>query len=208
MEYVCLDLEGVLVPEIWAEVAKFTGEEKFNLTTQDIKNYSELMDMRMGLIEEMNISIRDIYSIVDKIEPFQGAREFIDWARDNFQVTIVSDSFYQLAWPLIRKLGTPSIICHHLEIEREKFKDYSLRQPENKKRVVQALKALKYRVFAAGDSYNDIQMLTEADLGLFFQAPRHIRDEYSDINGVENYTELKKVFSEASEFVKESKVSL
>ena len=203
MEYVCLDLEGVLVPEIWAEVAKFTGEEKFNLTTQDIKNYSELMDMRMGLIEEMNISIRDIYSIVDKIEPFQGAREFIDWARDNFQVTIVSDSFYQLAWPLIRKLGTPSIICHHLEIEREKLKDYSLRQPENKKRVVQALKALKYRVFAAGDSYNDIQMLTEADLGLFFQAPKHIRDEYSDINGVENYVELKKVFSEASEFVKE-----
>ena len=208
MEYVCLDLEGVLVPEIWAEVAKFTGEEKFNLTTQDIKNYSELMDMRMGLIEEMNISIRDIYSIVDKIEPFQGAREFIDWARDNFQVTIVSDSFYQLAWPLIRKLGTPSIIWHHLEIEREKLKDYSLRQPENKKRVVQALKALKYRVFAAGDSYNDIQMLTEADLGLFFQAPKHIRDEYSDINGVENYAELKKVFSEASEFVKESKVSL
>ena len=204
MEYVCLDLEGVLVPEIWAEVAKFTGEEKFNLTTQDIKNYSELMDMRMGLIEELNISIRDIHSVVDKIEPFQGAREFIDWARDNFQVTIVSDSFYQLAWPLIRKLGTPSIICHQLEIEGEKLKGYSLRQPENKKRVVQALKALKYRVFAAGDSYNDIQMLTEADLGLFFQAPRHIRDEYSDINGVENYAELKKVFSEASEFVKES----
>ena len=110
MEYVCLDLEGVLVPEIWAEVAKFTGEEKFNLTTQDIKDYSELMDMRMGLIEEMNISIRDIYSVVDKIEPFQGAREFIDWARDNFQVTIVSDSFYQLAWPLIRKLGTPCLL--------------------------------------------------------------------------------------------------
>ena len=152
----------------------------------------------------MNISIRDIHSVVDEIEPLQGAREFIDWARDNFQVTIVSDSFYQLAWPLIRKLGTPSIICHHLEIEGEELKGYSLRQPENKKRVVQALKALKYRVFAAGDSYNDIQMLTEADLGLFFQAPRHIRDEYSDINGVENYAELKKVFSEASEFVKES----
>ena len=202
MEYVCLDLEGVLVPEIWGEVAKFTGEEKFNLTTQDIKDYSELMDMRMSLIEEINISIRDIHSVVDKIEPFQGAREFIDWTRDNFQVTIVSDSFYQLAWPLIRKLGTPSIICHHLEIEREKLKAYSLRQPENKKRVVQALKALKYRVFAAGDSYNDIQMLTEADLGVFFQAPKHIRDEYSDINGVENHAELKKVFSEASEFIK------
>ena len=204
MEYVCLDLEGVLVPEIWAEVAKFTGQEKFNLTTQDVKDYSELMDMRMGLVEEMNISIKDILSVVDKMEPFKGAREFIDWARDNFQVTIVSDSFYQLAWPLIRKLGTPSIICHHLEIEGEKLKGYSLRQPENKKRVVEALKALKYRVFAAGDSYNDIQMLTEADLGVFFQAPKHIRDEYSDINGVEDHTELKKVFSEASEFIKES----
>ena len=204
MEYVCLDLEGVLVPEIWAEVAKFTGQEKFNLTTQDVKDYSELMDMRMDLVEEMNISIKDIQSVVDKIEPFKGAREFIDWARDNFQVTIVSDSFYQLAWPLIKKLGTPSIICHHLEIEGEKLKGYSLRQPENKKRVVQAFKALNYRVFAAGDSYNDIQMLTEADLGVFFQAPKHIRDEYGDINGVENHTELKKVFSEASDFVKVS----
>ncbi len=204
MEYVCLDLEGVLVPEIWAEVAKFTGQEKFNLTTQDVKDYSELMDMRMSLVEEVNISIKDIYSVVDKIEPFQGAREFIDWARDNFQVTIVSDSFYQLAWPLIKKLGTPSIICHHLEIEGEKLTGYSLRQPQNKKRVVEAFKALNYRVFAAGDSYNDIQRLTEADLGVFFQAPKHIRDEYSNISGVENHTELKKVFSEASEFVKVS----
>jgi len=204
MEYVCLDLEGVLVPEIWAEVAKFTGQEKFNLTTQDVKDYSKLMDMRMDLVEEMNISIKDIQSVVDKIEPFQGAREFIDWARDNFQVTIVSDSFYQLAWPLIKKLGTPSIICHHLEIEGEKLKGYSLRQPDNKKKVVQAIKALNYRVFAAGDSYNDVQMLTEADLGVFFQAPKHIRDEYSAINGVENHTDLKKVFLEASEFIKVS----
>ena len=203
MEYVCLDLEGVLVPEIWPEVAKFTGEEKFNLTTQDVKDYSELMDMRIGLVEEMNISIKDILSVIDKMEPFVGAREFIDWARDNFQVTIVSDSFYQLAWPLIRKLGTPSIICHLLEIEGENLKGYSLRQYENKKRVVQALKALKYRVFAVGDSYNDIQMLTEADLGVFFQAPKHIRDEYSQINGVEDHDELKKVFSQASEFIKE-----
>ncbi|SVE11199.1 uncharacterized protein METZ01_LOCUS464053, partial [marine metagenome] len=160
MEYVCLDLEGVLVPEIWSEVAKFTGEDKFNLTTQDIKDYSELMDMRMGLVEAMDISISDIQAVVHKMEPFEGAKEFMDWARDNFQVTIVSDTFYQLAWPLIKKLGTPSIICHHLEIEGEKLKGYSLRQLENKKRVVQTFKALKYRVFAAGDSYNDIQMLT------------------------------------------------
>ena len=204
MEYVCLDLEGVLVPEIWVEVAKFTGQEKFNLTTQDVKDYSELMDMRMGLVKELNISIKDIQSVVDKMEPFEGAKEFINWARDNFQVTIVSDSFYQLAWPLIKKLGTPSIICHQLVIEDEKLKGYSLRQPDNKKRVVEAFKALNYRVFAAGDSYNDIQMLTEADLGVFFQAPKHIRDEYSAINGVENHTDLKKVFLEASEFIKVS----
>ena len=201
MEYVCLDLEGVLVPEIWSEVAKFTGEDKFNLTTQDIKDYSELMDMRMGLVEAMDISISDIQAVVHKMEPFEGAKEFMDWARDNFQVTIVSDTFYQLAWPLIKKLGTPSIICHHLEIEGEKLKGYSLRQLENKKRVVQTFKALKYRVFAAGDSYNDIQMLTEADLGVFFQAPEHIKNEFPTINCVENYAELKKVFSNASEFI-------
>ena len=201
MEYVCLDLEGVLIPEIWSEVAKFTGEDKFNLTTQDIKDYSDLMDMRMGLVEAMDISISDIQAVVHKMEPFEGAKEFMDWARDNFQVTIVSDTFYQLAWPLIKKLGTPSIICHHLEIEREKLKGYSLRQLENKKRVVQTFKALKYRVFAAGDSYNDIQMLTEADLGVFFQAPEHIKNEFPKINCVENYVELKKVFSNASEFV-------
>ena len=201
MEYVCLDLEVVLVPEIWSEVAKFTGEDKFNLTTQDIKDYSELMDMRMGLVEAMDISISDIQAVVHKMEPFEGAKEFMDWARDNFQVTIVSDTFYQLAWPLIKKLGTPSIICHHLEIEGEKLKGYSLRQLENKKRVVQTFKALKYRVFAAGDSYNDIQMLTEADLGVFFKAPEHIKNEFPKINCVENYVELKKVFSNASEFV-------
>ena len=201
MEYVCLDLEGVLIPEIWSEVAKFTGEDKFNLTTQDIKDYSELMDMRIGLVEAMDISISDIQAVVHKMEPFEGAKEFMDWARDNFQVTIVSDTFYQLAWPLIKKLGTPSIICHHLEIEGEKLKGYSLRQLENKKRVVQTFKALKYRVFAAGDSYNDIQMLTEADLGVFFQAPEHIKNEFPKINCVENYVELKKVFSNASEFV-------
>ena len=200
MEYVCLDLEGVLIPEIWSEVAKFTGEDKFNLTTQDIKDYSELMDMRIGLVEAMDISISDIQAVVHKIEPFEGAREFMDWARDNFQVTIVSDSFYQLAWPLIRKLGTPSIICHHLEIESKKIRGYKLRQSDNKKRVVRALKDLNYRVFATGDSYNDIQMLKEADLGVFFKAPIHIQEEYTEINCVQSHQELKQLFQDASEF--------
>ena len=128
MEYVCLDLEGVLVPEIWSEVAKFTGEDKFSLTTQDIKDYSELMDMRMELVNSIHLSMKDISQVVEGMEPLEGAKEFIDWVRDNFQITIVSDSFYQMAWPLIRKLGTPPIICHHLEIERDKLKGYKLRQ--------------------------------------------------------------------------------
>ena len=201
MEYVCLDLEGVLVPEIWSEIAKFTGEEKLNLTTQDIRDYSELMDMRVELINDLKVSMDDINHLVSKMEPFSGAREFLEWSRDNFQVTIISDSFYQLAWPLIRKLGTPSIICHDLKIEGRKIKGYRLRQEDNKKKVVQALKNLKYKVFAAGDSYNDIQMLTEADLGVFFKAPSHIKEEYREINCVESHDELKKIFSKASEFI-------
>ena len=201
MEYVCLDLEGVLVPEIWSEVAKFTGEDKFSLTTRDIKNYSELMDMRMELVNSIHLSMKDINQVVEGMEPLEGAKEFIDWVRDNFQITIVSDSFYQMAWPLIRKLGTPPIICHHLEIEGDKLKGYKLRQEKNKKRVVQALKELKYKVFASGDSYNDIEMLTEADFGVFFKAPQHIRAEYDHIRGVESYSELKKVFVQVSNFI-------
>ncbi len=201
MEYICLDLEGVLVPEIWPEVARFSGEEKFNLTTQDVRDYSELMDMRLELIDQLKISMTDIYQLVKKMEPFDGAKEFLDWARDNFQLTIVSDSFYQLAWPLIRKLGTPSIICHHLEIAGEEIRGYKLRQIQNKQKVVQALKKLKYRVFASGDSYNDIEMLKEADLGVFFRAPSHIKEEFDNFVCVEEHIELKKIFSEESEFV-------
>ena len=155
----------------------------------------------MDLVYKLDLSMKDIRKLVSKMEPFEGAKSFIDWARDNFQVTIVSDSFYQLAWPLIRKLETPSIICHHLEIEGDRLKGYKLRQSDNKKKVVQSLKSLKYRVFAAGDSYNDIQMLSEADLGIFFRAPKHIREEYSDIKGVDSHQELKNIFSSASSFI-------
>ena len=201
MEYLCLDLEGVLIQEIWSEVAKQTGEDKFNLTTQNIKDYSELMDMRMKLVNSMNISMGDLNNLVDKMEPFEGAKEFLDWARDNFQVTIVSDSFYELAWPLIRKLGTPNMVCHHLDVDKDQLKGYKLRQNENKKKVIQTLQSLKYEVFASGDSYNDIQMLKEADFGVFFQAPKHIRDEFPDIGSVKSHRELKEALIKRSNFV-------
>ena len=201
MEHVCLDLEGVLIPEIWAEVAKYTGENQFNLTTQDLKDYSELMDMRIDLVKSIGLSFSEIQSLVVQMEPFEGAREFVDWVRDNFQLTIVSDSFYELAWPLIRKLGTPSINCHYLQIENNELIGYELRQLENKKKVVQSLRNMKFKVFASGDSYNDIQMLQEADMGVFFQAPKHIRDEFKEIEGVESHADLKNLLIENSSFV-------
>ena len=201
MEYVCLDLEGVLVPEIWVEVAELTGEDQFRLTTQDLKDYSELMNMRMDLVKKYELTMDQITNIVDGMDPFEGSKIFLDWARDNFQLVIVSDTFYELAWPLIRKLGTPSIISHNLLIENNEIKGYSLRQDENKKKVVQSLKDLHYKVFASGDSYYDIQMLKQADLGVFFQAPKHIRDEFSDIPAVEDLDALKEKFISASEFI-------
>ena len=201
MEHVCLDLEGVLIPEIWNKVAEYTGEEDFNLTTQDLKDYSELMDIRINLVQSIGLSFSEIQSLVNEMEPFEGAREFIDWVRDNFQLTIVSDSFYELAWPLIRKLGTPAINCHYLDIKNNQLKGYTLRQFENKKKVVQSLKDMKFKVFASGDSYNDIQMLQEADLGVFFQAPKHIREEFNEIDGVESHAELKNLLIENSSFI-------
>ena len=201
MEHVCLDLEGVLIPEIWAKVAEYTGEDEFNLTTQDLKDYSELMDMRINLVKSIDLSFSENQSLVNEMEPFEGAKDFVDWVKDNFQLTIVSDSFYELAWPMIRKLGTPSINCHYLEIENNQLKGYTLRQKENKKKVVQSLKEMKFKVFASGDSYNDIQMLQEADLGVFFQAPKHIREEFSEISGVESHDELRAVLTSESSFV-------
>ena len=201
MEHVCLDLEGVLIPEIWNKVAEYTGEEEFNLTTQDLKDYSELMDIRINLVQSIGLSFSEIQSLVNEMEPFEGAKEFIDWVRDNFQLTIVSDSFYELAWPLIRKLGTPAINCHYLDIRNNQLKGYTLRQLENKKKVVQSLRDMKFKVFASGDSYNDIQMLQEADLGVFFQAPKHIREEFNEIDGVESHAELKNLLIENSSFI-------
>ena len=201
MEHVCLDLEGVLIPEIWAKVAEYTGEDEFNLTTQDLKDYSELMDMRINLVKSIGLSFSEIQSLENEMEPLEGANDFVDWVKDNFQLTIVSDSFYELAWPMIRKLGTPSINCHYLEIENNQLKGYTLRQKENKKKVVKSLKEMKFKVFASGDSYNDIQMLQEADLGVFFQAPKHIREEFSEISGVESHDELRAVLTSESSFV-------
>ena len=193
MVHLCLDFEGVLIPEIWQCLAKEVDSEELMLTTQDIKSYEELMDLRMKTVNEKNIKLSDIQSIVKKMEPFDEAKEFLDWARSNFQVTIVSDTFYELAWPLVEKLGFPSIICHNMTIKDDVITGYKLRQENNKQKVVQALKQLKFKVFASGDSYNDINMLREADLGIFFQAPDHIKEEYPDLLTASSHDELKSI---------------
>ena len=191
MNFLCLDFEGVLIPEIWQYVAKETNSEELMLTTQDIKDYDELMELRMNVVNDKNIKLSNIQEIVRSMEPFEGAHDFLNWARDNFQVSIVSDTFYELAWPLVQKLDFPTIICHHLEIENDRINGYSLRQQNNKQKVIESLRGLKYKIFAAGDSYNDINMLKTADKGIFFQAPDHIKKEFPELLIASSYNELK-----------------
>ena len=196
MNYLCLDFEGVLIPEIWQYVAEATDSKDLMLTTQDLKDYDELMQLRMNVVNEKNIKLSDIQEIVKTMEPFEGAENFLSWARANFQVSIVSDTFYELAWPLVEKLNFPNIICHHLIVEKDKISGYELRQENNKQMVVEALKSLNFKVFAAGDSYNDINMLSNADLGIFFQAPEHIKVEFPNLRTADTHEELKKILQE------------
>ena len=189
MKFLCLDFEGVLIPEIWQYVAKETSSEELMLTTQDLKNYDELMALRMKVVNEKNIKLSDIQEIVRSMNPFEGAKDFLEWAKQNFQVSIISDTFYELAWPLVEKLNYPTIICHHLEIKNDRIIDYSLRH--NKQKVIEALLSLNFGVLAAGDSYNDIDMLQTADTGIFFQAPDHIKEEFPDLLIADNHEELK-----------------
>ena len=189
MKFLCLDFEGVLIPEIWQYVAKEINSEELMLTTQDLKNYDELMALRMKVVNEKNIKLSDIQEIVRSMNPFEGAKDFLEWAKQNFQVSIISDTFYELAWPLVEKLNYPTIICHHLEIKNDRIIDYSLRH--NKQKVIEALLSLNFGVLAAGDSYNDIDMLQTADAGIFFQAPDHIKEEFPDLLIADNHEELK-----------------
>ena len=189
MNFLCLDFEGVLIPEIWQYVAKETNSEELMLTTQDLKDYDDLMALRMKVVNEKNIKLSDIQEIVRSMEPFEGAKEFLNWAKQHFQVSIISDTFYELAWPLVEKLNYPTIICHHLEIKNDRIIDYSLRH--NKQKVIEALLSLNFGVLAAGDSYNDIDMLQTADAGIFFQAPDHIKEEFPDLLIADNHEELK-----------------
>ena len=199
MEIACLDLEGVLIPEIWIAFAEKTGIESFNRTTRDEPNYDILMNYRLSLLREHNLGINEIQAVIATLEPLQGAVEFVDWLRERFQVVILSDTFYEFASPLMKPLGYPTLLCHQLECAEDgTVLNYQLRQANPKRQSIVALKSLYYRTIAAGDSYNDTTMLSEADAGILFQAPDNVVNEFPRFPSVHTYEDLKLEFIRAS----------
>jgi phosphoserine/homoserine phosphotransferase len=175
MHIVCLDLEGVLVPEIWIAFAERTGITEFRRTTRDEPDYDRLMRWRLGLLRQHGLKLADIQAVIAGMAPLPGACEFLDELRSRYQVIILSDTFYEFADPLMRQLGRPTLFCHRLVVDSDGFvADYQLRQPDQKRQAVLALKGLNYRVIAAGDSYNDTAMLAAADVGFLIHPPANV----------------------------------
>lgn len=198
LQLTCLDLEGVLIPEIWQGVAARTGIDELNLTTRDIADYDELMKKRLSVVNQNNITMKDIQAVISEMDPLPGAIEFTEWLRSETQLIILSDTFQEFAAPLMKKLGMPTIFCHSLEIDANgKITDYKLRQQDQKKKAVAAFKSLNYQVFAAGDSYNDVSMLKEAHAGFFFKPNDKIIHEFPEFPVTHKYADLKKLLKEA-----------
>ena len=199
MEIACLDLEGVLIPEIWINVAERTGIEALRATTRDIPDYDELMQQRLRILEEHELGIRDIQRVIGGMAPLEGANGFLDWLRERYQVVILSDTFYDFAQPLMRQLGWPTLLCHKLEIdERGMIAAYHIRQKDPKRQSVRAFHDLNFRVIASGDSYNDTSMLSEADAGILFCPPQNVIDEFPQFPVATSYAELQAEFGRAS----------
>ncbi|MCS5621387.1 MAG: bifunctional phosphoserine phosphatase/homoserine phosphotransferase ThrH [Nitrospinaceae bacterium] len=199
MVVTCLDLEGVLVPEIWIAFAEKTGIEKLRLTTRDIPDYDELMRGRLKILDENNLKLADIQEVIASIAPLPGAKEFLSWLESEFQVIILSDTFSQFAGPLMEQLGYPTLFCHDLVVdEAGRIADYRLRIPDAKTKAVAALKLLNLKVIAAGDSYNDTGMLKEADVGILFRAPENVVEEFPQFPVTRTYEEFKTAIIEAS----------
>ena len=192
MQVVCLDLEGVLVPEIWIAFSQRTGIADFARTTRDEPDYDKLMRYRLALLRQHGLKLADIQAVVAGMAPMDGARVFLDELRARFQVIILSDTFYEFADPLMQQLGRPTLFCHRLVVDGDGFvADYKLRQPDQKRHAVNALKGLNYQVIAAGDSYNDTGMLGAADAGFFIHPPPGIVAQFPQYPVNHSYAELK-----------------
>ncbi len=200
MEIACLDLEGVLVPEIWINVAERTGVAELRVTTREEPDYDVLMKRRIAILEREGLGLRDIQTVIDRMGPLDGAREFLEWLRERFQVVILSDTFYEFASPLMRQLGWPTLLCHRLETDPAgRVVGYRLRMPDQKRAAVRAFHALRFRVIAAGDSYNDTGMLAEADAGILFRPPENVVRDFPHFPVTTSYDELRAAFQRASE---------
>ena len=192
MQVVCLDLEGVLIPEIWIAFAERTGIAEFRRTTRDEPDYDKLMRWRLGLLRQHGLKLADIQAVIAGMAPMDGARAFLDDLRSRFQVIILSDTFYEFADPMMVQLGRPTLFCHKLVVDADGFvADYKLRQPNQKFHAVNALKSLNYQVIAAGDSYNDTGMLGAADAGFFIHPPESIVAQFPQYPVNRSYAELK-----------------
>jgi len=198
VQIVCLDLEGVLVPEIWIEFAERTGIPELRRTTRDEPNYDTLMKYRLDILAQKKLGLPDIQEVIASMGPMEGARAFLDDLRDAYQVVILSDTFYEFAHPLMRQLGWPTLFCHSLEANAEGFLvNYHLRMPNQKQEAVRRFKELNFQVVAAGDSYNDTAMLGEAHGGILFHPPDTVVREFPQFPVTRTYAELREQIDQA-----------
>ncbi len=194
---VAMDLEGVLVPEIWIAVSERTGIEKLRLTTRDVSDYDELMQMRLKILKENHLTLSDIQDVINSVDPLEGANDFLDWVRARSQAVILSDTYYEFAFPLMKKLSYPTLFCNSLETdENNTITNYHLRIRDGKKKATKAFKDLGFRVISMGDSYNDTTMLGEADVGILFRPPENVVREFPHYRVFREYAELKNYLKE------------
>ena len=194
MEIVCLDLEGVLVPEIWINVANKTGIDKLKVTTRDIPDYDELMQRRLEILKEHDLRLPTIQKVINEIKPLKGAKTFLKWLKTEFQLVILSDTFYEFSRPLMRQLDWPTLFCHRLNTDsRGQIVGYNLRMKDHKREAVRAFKSLHFKVYAAGDSFNDISMLLEADSGFLFKPPVNVSEKFPKLPVTNDYDQLKQL---------------
>jgi len=194
MYIICSDLEGVFVPEVWINVAEKTGIEALRRTTRDEPDYDKLMHYRMKILDEHGLKLHDIQNVIAQIKPLPGALEFIAWVKERTQLIVVSDTFIQFADPLMKQLGRPTLFCHTLIMdETNRITGYRLRQKDPKRKTVEALQSLTYQVIAMGDSYNDTSMLKQADVGILFNPPQNVVDDFPEFPVTVDYDQLKEI---------------
>ena len=201
MEIVCLDMEGTLTPEVWERVAANTGIEELGKTTRDIPDYGELMEMRIKIMSENGIKLSNVQDAAASLELLPGALSFVNKLREKFQVVILSDTFHDVAKPLMKKLGYPFLLCHNLKVIDDEIVSFKFRHSQAKRQAIESFKSLGYRCFAAGDSHNDIQMFEVADKGFFINAPQKISSIHPEIESFDNYNDLEKAIFSNSIFV-------